>query len=425
MAVLQRDIDRATKKEIVFAEGTIKKVYVKEKEKPLVIVPKSGPNQGKSITFTHERKLLLEKDGETLWVDFGPYAVKAGQEKYAFQFQIKHDDKFLELAPGIELTIYPLKDESWTTESGEKREKWGGKISSINIIDASNARPQENFNPNREQQPAAGGKPSGGASGAGTKVFGEVISIDGGVAQVKTENGLVGPVVLGSNVATVGGRLAAVVDASGNILSGFKAYGPAGQNQGSSSSGSKSAGSFKKDNSGVETGHAVNGALNLHRNGFQGGIVELAKVVHDTTVALKAKERAKDQNKGLSDYDIGAAVGHAVLNATRDVTPNEMDLGEKLTTYAEGLLERVVPDITAYVKAGGAAGILAAEKAAKEEAEAKAKAEAEAKATSQAPAQTATASNHLDMSPPPMDFDDDIPFAPVGLQYARHAIYAV
>ncbi|HAZ2983779.1 TPA: single-stranded DNA-binding protein [Salmonella enterica subsp. enterica serovar Kentucky] len=26
---------------------------------------------------------------------------------------------------------------------------------------------------------------------------------------------------------------------------------------------------------------------------------------------------------------------------------------------------------------------------------------------------------------PPMDFDDDIPFAPVGLQYANHAIYVL
>ena len=26
---------------------------------------------------------------------------------------------------------------------------------------------------------------------------------------------------------------------------------------------------------------------------------------------------------------------------------------------------------------------------------------------------------------PPMDFSDDIPFAPVGLQYARHAIYSI
>ncbi|HEK0498593.1 TPA: single-stranded DNA-binding protein, partial [Proteus mirabilis] len=28
-------------------------------------------------------------------------------------------------------------------------------------------------------------------------------------------------------------------------------------------------------------------------------------------------------------------------------------------------------------------------------------------------------------SQPPMDFDDDIPFAPIGLPYPRHAIYVI
>ncbi len=28
-------------------------------------------------------------------------------------------------------------------------------------------------------------------------------------------------------------------------------------------------------------------------------------------------------------------------------------------------------------------------------------------------------------SEPPMDFDDDIPFAPIGLPYPRHAIYVI
>lgn len=352
MSVIQKDIDRATKKEIAFAEGVIKKVFCKEKAKPLVMTPKSGPNQGRTVTLTHERKLLLEKDGNEVWIDFGAYSVKAGQEKYALQFQIKHEDKFLELAPGIELTIYPLKDESWVNGEGKTVEKWGGKISNINILDASKARPEENFNPNREQ---GQGKPSGGAaSGKGTKVFGEIISIEGGVAQVKTEDGLVGPVVLGSNEAsvTVGGRLTAFVDNAGNILSGFKAYGPVGSNGG----GNKGK-SFVKDTSGIETGHAINGALNMQRNGFKFDLIEMAKTIHDVTIALKAAEAKDDRNKDLSDYDIGQSTGHAVLNATRDIvySPEKTleDVAEGLKAMALDLLTKIVPAVLAHVKETG------------------------------------------------------------------------
>ncbi|MER1737861.1 single-stranded DNA-binding protein [Proteus mirabilis] len=41
----------------------------------------------------------------------------------------------------------------------------------------------------------------------------------------------------------------------------------------------------------------------------------------------------------------------------------------------------------------------------------------------QAPKQSS--SNQTPQSEPPMDFDDDIPFAPIGLPYPRHAIYVI
>ncbi|MEQ5238111.1 hypothetical protein ABN233_10420, partial [Proteus terrae] len=37
-------------------------------------------------------------------------------------------------------------------------------------------------------------------------------------------------------------------------------------------------------------------------------------------------------------------------------------------------------------------------------------------------AQKQASSNQTPQSEPPMDFDDDIPFAPIGLPYPRHAI---
>ncbi|EMH0135150.1 TPA: single-stranded DNA-binding protein [Proteus mirabilis] len=40
-------------------------------------------------------------------------------------------------------------------------------------------------------------------------------------------------------------------------------------------------------------------------------------------------------------------------------------------------------------------------------------------------AQKQASSNQTPQSEPPMDFDDDIPFAPIGLPYPRHAIYVI
>ncbi|URC22632.1 hypothetical protein KASHIRA_00380 [Serratia phage vB_SmaM-Kashira] len=413
MSVITMVTDPATDKQIPKAKGIIKRINIKQINadgSPRITNINKGPNAGKTIKATHRYSILLEVGEDAVWLSFGEGEVK--NPKYADQFQIKVGDQYKNLLPGMEISVYPVQENKWMKD-GVEQTSWQAKKKNINLLDESGAQ-----QPTQQQSSGGAAIPAGG-----TKIFGEVISIDNGVAQVKTENGLVGPVVLGSNTVTVGGRLAAIVDASGNILSGFKAYGPAGQ--GGGASGGKSAGSFKKDNSGVETGHAINGALNLKRNGHKLEVLDLAKIVHDTTVALKASERARDENKGVSDYDIGAAVGHAVLNATRDVKPQD-GLAEALTTYAQGLLSRVVPEITAYVKAGGAEGI----KAAEAEAAAKAKAEQESAAAaaqqaSQPVQQPVQQQQSIDMSPPPMDFDDDIPFAPVGLQYARHAIFAI
>lgn len=399
MTVITMVTDPATDKQIPKAKGIIKRINIKQINadgSPRITNIKNGPNAGKTIKATHRYSILLEVGQDAVWISFGEGEVK--NPKYADQFQIKVGDQYKNLLPGMEISVYPVEDRKWMKD-GVEQSSWQGKKKNINLLDESGA-----------QQPSQQSSGSGASTQAGgTKVFGEVMSVENGVAQVKTENGLIGPVILGSNTVTVGGRLAAIVDASGNILSGFKAYGPAGQGGASGSSGGKSAGSFKKDNSGIETGHAINGALNLKRNGHKQEVLELAKIVHDTTVALKASERARDENKGVSDYDIGAAVGHAILNATRDVKPGPDSLAAALSTYAEGLLARVVPEITAYVKAGGADGIAAAAKAEAEKAAAEeaAKVAAQQQSTQQSqPTQGAV----IDMTPPDIDWDEDVPF---------------
>lgn len=101
----------------------------------------------------------------------------------------------------------------------------------------------------------------------------------------------------------------------------------------------------KRDTSGVEIGHAVNGGYNLQRGGVEGDIVDLAKQVHDLTVALKAEYAKK--NPDMSDYDVGASVGHAVLNGTRDG-----ESIERVEEIARSILDEVVPAVAEYVRGG-------------------------------------------------------------------------
>lgn len=163
-------------------------------------------------------------------------------------------------------------------------------------------------------------------------------------------------------------------------------------------------GGWKKDNSGMEAGHAVNGALYLKRNGVDGGVAPLAKLVHEATVQMKT-EVALQRGVDITDYDTGASVGHAILNACRDAK-GEVSVGS-LIESAHPILA-ASDEVLAFIKAGG-------------------------KGEDSTPAKTETKPTKPVETPKdpepapgaPMDFDSDIPFAPVGLQYARHAISAL
>ncbi len=104
----------------------------------------------------------------------------------------------------------------------------------------------------------------------------------------------------------------------------------------------------KKDTTGMETGHALNGAMR-----FEGAkatlevLVETAKGVHDITAALKA-EYAKS-NPDMSDYDAGAAVGHAVLNALEIASARKKPLAD-VPAIARKWLAEAVPAVKAHIK---------------------------------------------------------------------------
>ncbi len=101
----------------------------------------------------------------------------------------------------------------------------------------------------------------------------------------------------------------------------------------------------KKDYSGVEIGHALNCALwvKKHKLADIDGILSLSKNLHDITKNLK--KEYKEKNPKMSDYDLGASVGNAVLNACR-VGGTEKTIEKN----AKKILDELVPVITAYVR---------------------------------------------------------------------------
>lgn len=103
----------------------------------------------------------------------------------------------------------------------------------------------------------------------------------------------------------------------------------------------------KKDFTGVYVGHSVNMAFNLLAGEAvdnADGVIELAKKCHDLTQSLK-KEYA-EKNPDMSDYDLGAMVGQSVLSAS-----NVTDF-DSLEAVARDTLDKIVPQVSAYVKGG-------------------------------------------------------------------------
>jgi hypothetical protein len=144
---------------------------------------------------------------------------------------------------------------------------------------------------------------------------------------------------------------------------------------------SKKDGTWKKDDSGMSTGHAFNGAMNFFTvNGKKftdEKVIELAQQIHDITVSLKKWYAI--ENPTMNDYNVGNAVGNSVLNACRTVSD-----ADDIEQQAKSNLLNIVPHILNYVK-NGAKGEAAVEK--------------EAPVKEKSPAK-----------PKKNDVDDDLPF---------------
>ncbi len=108
-----------------------------------------------------------------------------------------------------------------------------------------------------------------------------------------------------------------------------------------------SQGYQKKNEVGIQVGHAINGAMR-YTNGkiTTDKLIEVGKAVHDITEAVKAKY--KPANPEMSDYDIGAATGNAVLNALEIACAKKLEL-DSVEGIALKILSDVVPALKEYM----------------------------------------------------------------------------
>ena len=107
-----------------------------------------------------------------------------------------------------------------------------------------------------------------------------------------------------------------------------------------------------RNDTGIQLGHSVNGAMNfLITWGVEGcneNIVSYGKKVHGATEKLKKEH--KEANPEMSDYDASASVGNAILNACK-LVGTETDFEQGVYEIAKDLLENVVKPLGEFIRA--------------------------------------------------------------------------
>lgn len=417
MSVIQTTKHPATGAEESFAKGVIKRIIIKRlnadgsAKTTQFKCKKTG--QTKAINSTHSAFIILESGGEEAFINFGTMEIKNLQ--YENKFQIKEGEKYTDLLPGMEISVYPIstrqykkkvKDASGNVTGEEDAISYEGKRGNVTILDRSNAVQGNAF-----QGPSAASGGSQAQSGATVKVYGEIVNLVGSVAQVKGDKGEWTVTLSDEQVSQVskGGRLAGQLAADGTI-SQFKAYGPAGQR--SQSSGS--SGGFKKDDLPVRLGNALTITDAMFPNA---AIIDQKVIIEQVLAAMDGvKAKLRSEFKSMDDYSFGARLGQCGILAARHSQ-------EGIDQFLENVEAtfRFVCSMEESLRAGAAAPEPAKQPQQQVPAQ-------QPQQQSQAPVQQQSAPAAVDPQDyhqPPMDFDDDIPFAPVGLQYARHAIHAL
>lgn len=379
MGVITQEMNRKKQLETT-AEGVVK--YIKLDKFP---EPKVTTWQGKKIESTHRASVLLEKDGESVWISLGEF--KSNRDNITF----KVGEEWKELKQGQTVIIDIKKVGEWNGKPTYQSSK-----SSITILEeapenasgeaTNNSKPQSNATTQGSAKEAKTGsnsvKTTNGSAGSTKtfKVYGTIKSIEEGVAVVVGEDSKEVQVILGEHGSevSVGGRLTAQVDGEGNIKSGFKSYGSPKTNQ--------------KDDLPIRLGNAV--TIANHFTDSYLDVVTIAKQVIGKVDELRAKMKAKYSS--MDDYGLGSRCGQVAIIAAEKTK-----------------------DINSFIKVAEELFIEICE-AEQELREGKVVVEQkqETKQEVQEPTNVIDDfSNDIDIPEQFGDEFEDIPFAPIGLQY--------
>lgn len=411
MTVIQTTTHPATGALETFAKGTIKRINIKRLNadgSPKVSTFKDkNTGQQKQINSTHMYSVLLEDGADGAWISFGTGEVK--NLKYEDQFQIKTaDGKYVDLLVGMVISVYPVSPRTYEV-NGETKTAYEGKKKNLTILDSTNAVAKT-----QQGAPANAPAKTSAQNGATTKVYGEILTLDGTAASVKTDNGEVKVTLTQEQVAAVqvGGRLAGQVDGSGNIVSGFKVYGPAG----SKPAGGGNKG-FKKDDLAIRLGNAL---TITHAMFPEQHVINLELEVTQTLAVMdNLRSKLAAEFTHMDAFSLGARLGQSgILSA-----PFSRNGPDEFAENTESVF-RMICTMEDNIRKGAEQASVANQTTQGSDGQGQQQVQ-EQQVNTPAPDVTPQPSMNYAPNPNVLDFDDDIPFAPIGLQYADHFIHSM
>lgn len=379
--VISETINKKRQKEVT-AEGYVKVVKVEKFPETKVFVW-----DGKKIESTHKASVLLEKDGDSVWVSLGEF--KSQRDNVTF----KVDDQWKELKVG-QLVIIDIKK---VNEKDGKKYYTSSK-SSITILEEAPEGSQSipaasGSQGNAKPQGKAGNGSKGAPAASGvTKIYGAILSIDGDIATVHNEDNKDYQVNVQGYTVAVGGRLGAKIDAAGIIQSGFKFYPKVDEIAKISQVAEDGFNSVQRQFK-ISFGNMVNVASYALGHKDTNKVMQLAQNLFEPAALLRVQliEMFKEtRSDGDISGKLGDALKHAAVGSKGDI---------------EAILAKAEEIVIAHIKA---------EEATKAAQEGKQKGEQNVPAKpEQKPAKPVN--NPVVPAPPvysepPMDFDDCIPF---------------
>lgn len=399
---------------VLMAHGIIKRVSIK----PIKGAdPETGIKttvwQGKKIESSHTISLLVaevdENDkllqgGEEMWVSMGDKLLKPGHQD---SVSIKINDKWETVVPGWIVNI-PLKSNEYNGKTYYK-----GSLAKIVVLGAGEvpaSAPKAQQKGQQQPKQGQGKQPQGNQQKPAQKgandvlrIYGTITAIDGKSVTVDDQKIGIGVMVVNNpnqlKELVVGGRVAAVCDTAGNVLSGFKAYPPLEN---------KTPRKSTYDPIGVETGHSINALQIILDRGFKvDDPLGVAKTLHVVTIELK-KEYAQATNR--TEEEVGASVGNAVLNACRRIDKKTKvdDFAAAITTEAKNILTNLAEPLYNWIKNGAGSTDHQEPQAAKQEPVPEQKPEPQPEP--QQNTVDAPPVEEDEPNPAEWDFDDSIPF---------------